>query len=204
MGDIDGILGHGEVDHVDFIPYKDRMVSIEMVQFRIGGAGEGKCLNTTTFLSDLRCLTYIILFNLYPVRKLTTINNARAILLMELRERTYIDIGAYAFTIIAKATRTTSKAKPILPSLIMRIFHEKGVETPQDISLMSVPPSINSQTILRSRVCLPSDEQADELERAPPTDTETKVEGQQPPPRRGGGRGRSRASSSSSVPPNAF
>ena len=31
VGDIDGILGHGEVDHEDFIPYKDRMVSIEMV-----------------------------------------------------------------------------------------------------------------------------------------------------------------------------
>ena len=86
----------------------------------------------------------------------------------------------------------------------MRILQENGVETPRDISLMSVPHFINSQTILRSRVHLPVDEQADELERAPPTDTETKVEGQQPPPRRGGGRGRSRASSSSSVPPNAF
>ena len=204
VGDINGILGHGEVDHEDFIPYKDIMASLEMVQFYIGGAREGKCLNITTFPPDLRCLANIILFNLYPVRKLTTINNARANFLIELYERTYIDIGAHVYTIIAEATRTTSRAKLVVPSLIMRIFREKGVETPQDISLMSVPPSINSQTILRSRVCLPGDEQADELERAPPTDTETEVEGQQPPPRRGGGRGRSRASSSSSVPPNAF
>ena len=43
---------------------------------------------------------------------------------------------------------------------------------------MSVPPSINSQTILRSRFRLPSDEQADEPKQAPPVVTETKAEGQ--------------------------
>ena len=69
---------------------------------------------------------------------------------------------------------------------------------------MSVPPSINSQTILRSKVRLLGDEQADELEQAPPAGIKTEAEGQQPPPRRGGGRGRSGASSSSSVPPDAF
>ena len=162
VGDIDGILGHGEVDQEDLIPYKDRMVSIEMVQFRIGGAREGKCLNTTTFPPNLRCLAYIILFNFYLVRKLTTINNARAIFLMEFCERTYIDIGAHAYSIIAEATRTTLREKLVLPSFIMRILLEKCVESPQDISLMSVPPSINSQTILKSRVRRPGDEQADE------------------------------------------
>ncbi|KAK9991833.1 hypothetical protein SO802_026818 [Lithocarpus litseifolius] len=64
---------------------------------------------------------------------------AKAIFLMELRERTYIDISAHAYSIIAKATRITSRAKLVLPSLIIWILHEKGVETPQDISLMSVP-----------------------------------------------------------------
>ena len=43
---------------------------------------------------------------------------------------------------------------------------------------MSVPPSINSQTILRSKVRLPSDEQADKPKQAPPTVTEIEVEGQ--------------------------
>ena len=95
VGDIDGVLGHGDLDHDDFTPFKDRMIFIETVQSCIGGAKEGKYLNTTTFLSDLRCLTYIILFNLYPVRKFTTINNVRAIFLMELRERIYIEIGGH-------------------------------------------------------------------------------------------------------------
>ena len=52
---------------------------------------------------------------------------------------------------------------------------------------MSVPPSIKSQTILRSRVHLPSDEEADEPKQAPPMDTETENKGQPSSSRRGGG-----------------
>ena len=81
---------------------------------------------------------------------------------MELREKIYIDIGAHLYTIITKTTKTTSRAKLVLPSFIMRILHENGVETPQHISLMTSSPSINSQTILRSRVQLPEDEQTEE------------------------------------------
>ena len=97
---------------------------------------------------------------------------------MELREKIYIDIGAHMYTIIAEAIKTTSREKLVLPSLIMRILHENGVETPQHIRLLTSSPSINSQTILRSRVRLPRDEQADEPEEAPPVDTEIEVEGQ--------------------------
>ena len=92
----------------------------------------------------------------------TNINKARAILLMELCEKIYIDIGANLYTIIAETTKTTSRAKLVLPSLVMRILHENGVETPQHISLMTSSPSINSQTILRSRVRLPGDEKTEE------------------------------------------
>ena len=83
LEDIDEILGFEELEH-DFTHYKDRMLSIETIQSHIGGVREGRCLNTTAFPPDLRCLTYIMMFNLYPVKKLTTINNARAIFLMEL------------------------------------------------------------------------------------------------------------------------
>ena len=46
------------------------------------------------------------------------------------RENTYIDISARAFSIIADETRTTSRAKLIHPSLLMRLFRVKGVEIP--------------------------------------------------------------------------
>ena len=115
------------------------MLSLETVQNRIGGQREGKCLNTTAFLVDMRCFTIIMMNNLYPVKKLTTINNARAIFLMELKEKTFIDISSHIFDTIMDETRTTSRAKLVFPSLLMRIFRAKGVPIPQDLSLMPTP-----------------------------------------------------------------
>ena len=159
VDDIDEVLGFEGLDNHDFTHYKDRMLSIETIQSHIGGVRERRCLNTTAFLADMRCLTTIMMFNLYPVRKLTTINNARAIFLMELKENTYIDISAHIFYTIVDEIRTTSKAKLIFPSLFMRLFRLKGVEIPQDISLMPTPSAINALTITRIRVRLPSDEE---------------------------------------------
>ena len=77
-----------------------------------------------------------MMFDLYPVRKLTTINNARAIFLVELKEKTFIDISSLIFDIIVDETKTTSRPKLIFPSLLMRLFRAKSVEIPQDISPM--------------------------------------------------------------------
>ena len=178
------------------------MLSIEIVQSHIGGVREGRCLNTTAFPPDLRCLTLIMMFNLYLVKKMTTINNARAIFLMELQENTYIGISAHALCIIVDETRTSSRPKLVLPSLLMRFFRAKGVEIPQDISLMTTPPTINALTIARIKVRLPGDEEEGDQAKAEPMDTETKAEGQ-PLSSRSRGK-RSRASSSSAVPPDAF
>ena len=106
--DIDEVLGLEGLDEYEFINYKDRMLSLETVQNRIGGQREGKCLNTTAFPVDMRCLTIIMMKNLYPMKKLTTINNARAIFLMELKEKTFIDISSHIFDTIMDETRTTS------------------------------------------------------------------------------------------------
>ena len=159
MDDIDEVLGFEGLDDHDFTHYKDRMLSIETIQSHIGGVREGKCLNTTAFPADMRCLTTIMMFNLYPVRKLTTINIAIAIFLMELKENTYIDISAHSFYTIVDETKTTSRAKLIFPSLLMRLFRLKGAEIPQDISLMPTPLAINTLTITRIRVRLPGDEE---------------------------------------------
>ena len=72
----------------------------------------------------------IMMFNLYQVKKLATINNARAIFLIELKQKTYIDINAHIFYTIVDETRTITRAKLIFPSLLMRLFRLKGVEIP--------------------------------------------------------------------------
>ena len=190
------------MDDHDFTHYKDRMFSLETVQTHIGGVREGRCLNTATFLADIRCLTVIMMFNLYPVKKLTTINNARAIFLMELKQKTYIDISAHIFYTIVDETKTTTRAKLIFPSLLMRLFRLKGVEIPQDISLMSTPSTINKLTIIRIRVRVPGDEEEGNQEEGEPMDMETEAVGE-PSSSRGRGK-RGKASSSSAIPSDAF
>ena len=158
VDDINEVLRFEDMDDHDFTHYTDRMLSLETVQTHIGGVREGRCLNTTTFAANMRCLTVIMMFNLNLVKKLTRINNARAIFLLELKENTYIDISAHIFYTIVDETRTTSRAKLIFPSLLMRLFRAKGVAIPQDISLMPTPSAINNLTITRIRVRLPGDE----------------------------------------------
>ena len=85
VDDIDDVLGFEGMDDHFFTHYKDRMLSLETVQTHISGVKEGRCLNTAAFPADIRCLTVIMMFNLYLVKKLTTINNAKAIFLMELK-----------------------------------------------------------------------------------------------------------------------
>ena len=195
--DIDEVLGLKGLEDHDFTNYKDRMFSIKTVQTHIGGQREGRCLNTTAFPADMRCLTTIMMFNLYLVRKLTTINNARAIFLMELKEKTFIDISSHIFDTIVDETRTTSRPKLIFPSLLMRLFRAKGVVIPQDISLMPTPSAINKLTIIRIQVRLPGDEEeGDQME------TET-VATRQASSSRSRGK-RCRTSTSSEVPPDAL
>ena len=47
----------------------------------------------------------------------------------------------------------------IFPSLLMRLFRAKGVEIPQDISLMPTPSAINALTITRIKDRLLGDEE---------------------------------------------
>ena len=202
--DIDEVLGLEGLEVYEFINYKDRMLSLETVQNRIGGQREGKCLNTTTLPVDMRCLTIIMMNNLYPVKKLTTINNARAIFLMELKEKTFIDINSHIFDTIMDETRATSRAKLIFPSLLMRIFRAKCVPIPQDLSLMPTLSTINKQTIIRIQVRLLGDvdEERVKQEKGDPMDTKAKAAGRSSTSRSRAKR--IRASTLSATPPDAF
>ena len=198
------MLGLEGLEDHDFINYKDRMLSIETVQQRIGGQREGRCLNTTAFPVDIRCLTIIMMFNLYPIKMLTIINNARAIFLMELKEKTFIDISSHIFDTIVDKTRTTSRPKLIFPSLLMRIFRKKGVIIPQDICPMSTPSAINKQIFKRISVCLLGEKDEGDEGEGDPMETEAEAASQastSTPERRGK---MARASTSLDIPPDSF
>ena len=202
--DIDVVLSLEGLEEYEFTNYKDRMLSLEIVQNRIVGQREGKCLNTIAFLVDMSCLTIIMMNNLYPVSKLTTINNTRAIFLMELKEKTFNDISSHIFDTIMDETKTTSREKLVFPSLLMQIFKEKGVPISQDLSLMPTPSAINKQTIIQIQVHLPGDVDQERVEQEEDDPMETKAEAVGQTSTSRSKAKRSRASTSSDVPPNAF
>ena len=142
--------------------------------------------------------------NLYSVKKLTTINNVRAIFLMKLKEKTFSDISSHIFIAIMDETRTTSRANVIFPSLLMWIFRAKGVPIPQDLSLKPTPSPINKQTIIRIQVRLPGDvdEEGVEQEEGDPMDTEAEAVGQSSTSRSRAKR--NRAFTSSTAPQDAL
>ena len=152
----------------------------------------------------MRCLTIIMIFNLYPIKKLTTINNARTIFLMELEEKTFIDISSHIFDTIVDETRTTSRPKLIFPSLLMRIFRKKGVAIPQDISPMSTLSAVNKQTFKRISVRLPGEEDEGDEGEGDPMEIEAEAVGQTSTSTLGRRGKRTRASTSSDIPPDAF
>ena len=59
----------------------------------------------------------------------------------------------------------------------MKLFRAKGVEIPQDISLMPTPLAINALTITRIKVRLLGDEEEGDQTQGEPMDTETEAEG---------------------------
>ena len=152
----------------------------------------------------MRCLTIIMIFNLYPIKKLTTINNARTIFLMELEEKTFIDISSHIFDTIVDETRTTSRPKLIFLSLLMRIFRKKGVAIPQDISPMSTLSAVNKQTFKRISVRLPGEEDEGDEGEGDPMEIEAEAVGQTSTSTLGRRGKRTRASTSSDIPPDAF
>ena len=101
-------------------------------------------------------------------------------------------------------TITTSRAKLVFSSLLMRIFRAKGVPIPQDLSLMPTPSAINKQTIIPIQVRLSGDvdEEGAKQEEGDPMDTEAEAAGQTSTSRSRAKR--NRAPTSSAVSPDAF
>ena len=116
------------------------------------------------------------MYNLYPIRKMTTLTNARAIFLMELKEKTFIDISSHIFDTIVDETRTTSRPKLIFPSLLMRIFREKGVTILQDISPLPPLSAINKFTLTRIQSLLPGEEVEDVQEEGDPMEMRQRLQ----------------------------
>ena len=63
------------------LPYDKRTTSVSVIASDLRGERKKQSLLTTSFSLAMRALAYIMLFNLYPVRNLTTLSQPQALFL---------------------------------------------------------------------------------------------------------------------------
>ena len=66
------------------LPYDKRTTSVSTIASNLGGEQKKQSLLTTNFSLAMRTLAYIMFFNLYPVRNLSTLSQPRALVLHDL------------------------------------------------------------------------------------------------------------------------
>ena len=96
-------------------------------------SSKGTSIGTAKFASELKTLTLIIFFNLYPLSNTRFINLGRAQFLCDLITGVPIDICAHIFQTVGKTA-----ARTCLPfcSLLMKIMVLKGFCPPKDEKIL--------------------------------------------------------------------
>ena len=92
--------------NVDLTPYDDRQPQIQDILQILGPSHEisskGTSISTAKFAPELKTLTLIMLFNLYPLSNISFINLGRAQFLCDIIIGVLIDICAHIFQTIGK------------------------------------------------------------------------------------------------------
>ena len=79
------------------------MDSIKDMVLTLGGSPKKSSMNTIPFSLEIRTLTHVMIFNLYPVTNLTTLSAPRTIFLYDLFTHKEIDICGHIFHLLKKS-----------------------------------------------------------------------------------------------------
>ena len=126
---------------MDISPYDDRLAPVKEILDILGAdyevSAKGTTIGTAKFGPELKTLTLIMFFNLYPLTNIGFINLGSAQFLCDLNTGAQIDICAHIFQTMEK-TAGRSVARMCLPicSLIMKIMVLKGVHPPKDGTIL--------------------------------------------------------------------
>ena len=123
--------------NVDLTPYDDKLPQVQDILQILGPdheiSSKGTSIVTAKFALELKTLTLIMFFNLYPLSNTGFINLGRAQFLCDLIIGVPIDISTHIFQLIGKtAARTATRTCLPFCSLIMKIMVLKGVRPPKD------------------------------------------------------------------------
>lgn len=118
-------------------PYDGRRTKITFVVKVLRGKAKKQTMHTTIFSPEMRALAYIMIFNLYPMRNLTTVSQPRTLFLLNLYTRKDIDICAHIYHLLAKCIlkKNTRMTFPF-PRVIMSILHHEEVNLPHEWTVM--------------------------------------------------------------------
>ena len=87
------------------LQYDERKEKLEPLLEVLGGQLKKKALHTIEFIPEIRALAYIMIFNLYPVKNVTTLLVPRTIFLFDLATHKEIDICVTFITSSLKASQ---------------------------------------------------------------------------------------------------
>ena len=99
-------------ENVDLTPYDDRLPQVQEILQVLGPdqevSSKGTSIGTAKFALELKTLTLIMFFNLYPLSNTGFINLGRAQFLCDLINGVSIDICAHIFQTIGKTAAWTT------------------------------------------------------------------------------------------------
>ena len=135
-----------------YIHYDDRLDSLVPIVEVLGGDLKKKAMNTIPFTPKKGTLAYIMLYNLYPVKNLTTLSRPKAIFMLDLFTHKEIDICSHIFYLFTKCvTKRNLRLVLPFPSLIMALIARARVKILSGLPMMPRDYPISAQTITRSK-----------------------------------------------------
>jgi len=118
----------------------------------LGGQLKKKALHTIEFTLEMHALVYIMVFNLYPVKNLTTLSVPRTIFLFDLFTHKEIDIcGHIYYLFIKNITKKNASLTLSFPNLVISLILRARVTIPSGLPIMQKEDPISKQTIIRSK-----------------------------------------------------
>ena len=138
------------------LQFDERKEKLEPLAQVLGGQLKKKALHTIEFSPELRALAYIMIFNLYPMKNLTSLSGPRTIFLHDLFTHKEIDICGHTYHLFLKSIKKKkSRITLPFPSLVMSLISRVRVKIPSGLPVMQREEPISEYTIIWSKAHIP-------------------------------------------------
>ena len=140
-----------------FLHYDERKDKLEPLVQVLRGQLKKTALHLNNFSPEMKALAYIIIFNLYPVKNLTTLSGPRTIFLHDLLTHKEIDIYGHIYHLFVKCIQKRKSRMTLpFPSLAMSLISKARVKIPSGLLIMQREESISEHTMNRSKAHISS------------------------------------------------